>query len=137
MFTLNRNTVFVSDIAEKPIQNAVALLERDRDKVFVETEKPGGCVMLVRKSMARTFSEEDEEDTGRQKERVLVEERYKISVCSDKIVIYAQGELGFVYGLLYISEKYMGIQPFWFWMDQNIETKKKPTVFTRHRKASK
>lgn len=128
MFTLNRNTVFVSDIAEKPVQNAVALLERDRDKVFVETEKPGGCVMLVKKSMARTFSEEDEEDTGWQKERVLVEERYKISVCSDKIVIYAQGELGFVYGLLYISEKYMGIQPFWFWMDQNIETKKKVLV---------
>lgn len=128
MFTLNRNTKFVSDIAEKAVQNAVAILERDRDKVFVETEKPGGCVVLVKKNMAQSFLEESNSYAEQQKERILAEERYKISVCSDKIVIYAQGELGFVYGLLYISEQYMGIRPFWFWMDQTIETKKKTLI---------
>ena len=27
----------------------------------------------------------------------------------------------FIYGLLYISEKFIGIKPFWFWLDQKIE----------------
>ncbi len=127
MFTLNRNTSFVPEIATGPVLEAVAMLERDRDKTFVETEKPGGSVVLIKKSMLRSLPEESSK-AAKQRERILSEERYKISVCADKIMIYAQGDLGFVYGLLYLSEHYMGIHPFWFWMDQNLEPKKKALV---------
>ena len=35
----------------------------------------------------------------------------------------AADDLGFVYALLKISEKYLDIKPFWFWLDQKIEKK--------------
>lgn len=41
----------------------------------------------------------------------------------------ARGDLGFVYGLLYISEKYLGIQPFWFWADQTITKRDSLNIF--------
>lgn len=130
MFTLNRNTKFIADGASKPVVNAIAMLERDRDKAFAETEKAGGSVVLVKKSMTRVVpgAEDAVSVKEQQKERILAEERYKINVSADKLVIYAQGDLGFVYGLLYLSEHYMGIQPFWFFMDQNIEPKKKAAI---------
>lgn len=129
MFTLNRNTNFITEIKTTPVQNAIAMLERDRDKVFAETDKPGGSVILVQKNMTKNVVAIGEDDKKlQQKERFLAEERYKINVSSDKIVIYAQGDLGFIYGLLYLSEHYMGIRPFWFWMDQNIDQKKKVQI---------
>lgn len=39
----------------------------------------------------------------------------------DTLIIGASDELGFVYALLYISEKYLDIQPFWFWNDQKFQ----------------
>lgn len=128
MFTLNRNTIFTIENTSVPVRNAISLLERDRDRVFAETKKPGGSVVLVQKSMARSIPETEESEQQRKRERYLEEERYKISVSADKIVIYAQGSLGFIYGLLHLSEQYMGIRPFWFFMDQNVEQKKKVMV---------
>lgn len=128
MFTLNRNTNFITEITTVPVKNAVSLLERDRDRVFVETEKTGGSVVLVQKSMARSIPEPETSEKQRQREQYLEKERFKISVSSDRIVIYAQEELGFIYGLFYLSEYYMGIRPFWFWMDQKIEQKKKVVI---------
>ena len=128
MFTLNRNTTFISENASVSVQNAITMLERDRDKVFVETEKPGGSILLVQKSMVRSVQEPEMSEKQRQRERYLEKERYTISVSADRIVLYAQGDLGFIYGLLYLSEYYMGIRPFWFWMDQNMEQKKKVNV---------
>jgi hypothetical protein len=34
--------------------------------------------------------------------------------------ITAADDLGLVYGILYFSRKYLGIQPFWFWADQSV-----------------
>lgn len=128
MFTLNRNTTFISENTTIPVRNAISMLERDRDRVFVATDKPGGSVVLVQKSMARSIPEPEASEKQQLREHYLEEERYKISVSPDKIVIYAQGPLGFIYGLLHLSEQYMGIRPFWFWMDQTIEQKKKAVV---------
>lgn len=128
MFTLNRNTQFITEHTTVPVRNAISLLERDRDRIFVETGHPGGSVVLVQKSMARSIPEPEASEIQQMKERYLEEERFKINVSSDKIVIYAQGDLGFIYGLLHLSEVYMGVRPFWFWMDQVFEQKKKATV---------
>ena len=130
MFILNRNTKFIAEQASMPVKHAIAMLERDRDSVFVETAKTGGSVVLVKKSMMRELQEfaSDTSVKQKQRERILAEERYKINVSEDKIVIFAQGDLGFVYGLLYLSEHYMGIRPFWFFMDQKVEQKKKVVI---------
>ncbi len=128
MFTLNRNTIFTTEITTIPVRKAISLLERDRDRVFVETNKPGGSVVLVRKNMARSILEPGASEKQKLRERFSEEERYTINVSADKIIIFAQGDLGFIYGLLHLSEHYMGIRPFWFWMDQNIEQKKKATI---------
>lgn len=125
MFTFNKNTNFITEITSVPVQNAIAMLERDRDRVFANTSKPGGSVVLVQKSMARSIPESEESQSLRQREHYLTEERFKINISEDKIVIYAQSDLGFIYGLLYLSEHYLGIRPFWFFMDQTIEQKKK------------
>lgn len=128
MFTFNRNTNFIAENASVPVRKAISLLERDRDKVFMNSSKPGGSVVLVQKSMVRSVLEPEEPEEQRLRENHLAGERYKISISADKIVIFAQGDRGFIYGLLYISETYLGVRPFWFFMNQKMEQKKKVSV---------
>lgn len=128
MFTLNQNTNFIAELTDVPVRNVITWMERDRDKVFAASSQPGGSIVLVPKSMTRCIPEPEEADRQRQREAALAKERYTISISEDKIVLYAQGELGFIYGLLYLSEHYMGIRPFWFWMDQMVEKKKKVMI---------
>ncbi len=109
MFTLNRKLKILSEVHTKPVQNAIAMLERDRLMAFLPTEEQGGEIRLVRKEG-------------------LGEEEYLLRVTEDAAVILAGDDLGFVYGLLYISEKYLGIKPFWFWMDQQIAQKERVQI---------
>ncbi len=102
-FLLNYNTQIVSDINEKPVVNAVNMLKRDIEKVFNPSSEIQNRVVL-------------------HKADDIADESYKITV-ADEITVTASDNLGFVYGLLYISEKYLGIKPFWFWLDQKIEKK--------------
>ncbi|MGN1115396.1 MAG: glycosyl hydrolase 115 family protein [Candidatus Ornithomonoglobus sp.] len=102
MFILNANTKISYSDSRPAVKNAAAILERDIEKRF----EPSGyeknrIILKSRKGMA--------------------EEDFTLSVTDDEITVSADDELGFVYGLLYISEKFLGIQPFWFWMDQRIE----------------
>lgn len=53
----------------------------------------------------------------------LERESYVIEVGDDIIRIHAGDELGVIYSLLYLSERYLGIAPFWFWNDQTFERK--------------
>ena len=53
----------------------------------------------------------------------LVKEAYEIRVEENKIQIQAGDELGVIYGFLYLSERFLGIAPFWFWNDQTFERK--------------
>lgn len=47
-------------------------------------------------------------------------ENYLIRVEPDKVVILAGDELGVIYALLFLSEKFLGVKPFWFWNDQSF-----------------
>ena len=53
----------------------------------------------------------------------LEKESYVIEVETGKVQIQAGDELGVIYGLLYLSERCLGIAPFWFWNDQTFERK--------------
>ena len=58
-------------------------------------------------------------------------EQYKIRIEDEAtIVIQAGDELGFVYALLFISERFLGIHPFWFWNDQTFTTRKEVLIST-------
>ena len=53
----------------------------------------------------------------------LEAEQYRIEVSEREIVIYGADARSFIYALNMLSEKYLGILPFWFWNDQKIEEK--------------
>ena len=100
---LDINTKIVHGSVSKAVENAADILRRDIKKVFSESRGSGAEIRLC-------------------KAEGIGEEEFIIDVSED-ISISASGELGFVYGLLYISEKFLGIKPFWFWLDQKIERK--------------
>lgn len=97
---INLNTRIHGAPVTAAVKNAVDILNRDIKKRFWPSEESGCGIIL------------EEEKTEN--------EAFTIDVSED-ITVRACDELGFVYGLLYISEKLLGIKPFWFWMDQKIE----------------
>ena len=102
-FLFNLNTKIYTETETKPVMNAINILKRDMAKVFGESDESGNDIYL-------------------KKDDTLDEESYKIDI-AENIVISAADDLGFVYALLKISEKYLGIKPFWFWLDQKIGKK--------------
>ena len=104
MFTWNRNTQIKTQIDTAPVRNAVDILYRDMEKTLKPVSQWCGDILL-------------EEDNS------LGEEQYRIEVKTEQITIYAEDDLGWVYGLLLLSERFLGVKPFWFWMDQTFEQK--------------
>jgi len=102
-FILNYNTIIITDSDSAPIRNIISILARDIKKSFNKTP------LLCNKIRLK-------------KDLELATEVYRIFVGED-IEIFASDDLGFIYGLLKISEEYLGILPFWFWLDQKIEKK--------------
>lgn len=102
VFKLNLNTKIISQINTKPVQYAVKMFTRDMAKVLTEGEE--NTIILAY-------------------EPSLKAEDYVVRFSEDNktMTIYASEDLGFVYALLYISETFMYVDPFWFWMDQTIE----------------
>ena len=105
MFNLSGNTKIVSKEYSKPVENAIHILSRDMSKVFFESTYDTNYIQLLR-------------------DETVEEERFIIHV-EEEIRILAKDDLGFIYGILYISEKFLGIKPFWFWMDQTITQRDK------------
>lgn len=85
----------------RPVMRFIRILERDRDKAFTESVFPQSAVVLI-------------------PEPKEIPEQFRVLVSSDQIEIRAGDDLGFIYGILYISEHYLNIRPFWFFMDQEI-----------------
>lgn len=86
---------------QEAVLGAAAILERDISKRFLPSFLPGNRIDLTPGPAGGP-------------------ERFRIEV-SDTMRIFAEDELGAVYGLLYISERFLDIKPFWFWMDQDIK----------------
>lgn len=58
-----------------------------------------------------------------EKTAAVAAEAYRIQVENDRIHIFASDDLGVIYALLFLSEKFLGILPFWYWNDQKLEKK--------------
>ena len=99
---ISSNTKITYSDDRAAVKNAVAILRRDIEKCFNKTDRGANEIELKKKNG-------------------IADEDFILTVTEDKMTIVADDELGFVYGLLYISKEFLGIQPFWFWMDQRIE----------------
>ena len=106
-FVINAGTRIEYDGADSAVINAVNILSRDIKKKFTDPTH-GNTIKLTRDAS-------------------LGDEEFIVTV-GETITVTASDSLGFVYGLLYISEKFLGILPFWFWMDQKIEKTDEITV---------
>jgi len=105
-FVLNKNTAIQYDMTDKPVLNGVKILRRDMDKILVGKGVKNKIIL---------------------KKADMESESFVIDV-GENMTVSAGDELGFVYGLLYISEHFLGVKPFWFWLDEDIKTKREAAI---------
>jgi len=108
MFLLNANTNIQHSFSAPSIIHAVKILRRDMNRSFVPSNYADNQIIL--KEVPQTEPE-----------------AWKLLIEKD-MIIEAADDLGFVYALLFISEKFLNIKPFWFWMDQKIEKRAYITI---------
>ena len=105
-FILTRNTRVETKLDTEPVRRAILRFYRDLEMTLLEEGEPeeGGIIELR---------------TGK-----MQPEEFKIQAeNSRRLALTAGGDLGFVYGLLYLSRNFLGILPFWFWNDQKFQKK--------------
>ncbi|MDR0637338.1 MAG: glycosyl hydrolase 115 family protein [Spirochaetaceae bacterium] len=104
-FTLNLNTGILFDYeADKSASHAASILRRDMEKSLEASRAQGNAIRIV------------------MREGETPEEGWVIEVTPDAMTVRCADSLGCVYALLFISERFLGVAPFWYWNDQ---------VFTR------
>ncbi|MBQ2802594.1 MAG: glycosyl hydrolase 115 family protein [Lachnospiraceae bacterium] len=118
MFIFSRNTQIIAEKVSVAVQNAIQILKRDCDKSFMASDCPINKIIL--QCAKECLEKEKVLEEAKAQEGALCDEQFLLKVTEKQISITAKDDLGFIYGLLYISEKYLGIKPFWFWMDQRI-----------------
>lgn len=99
--TLNTGIVFNGE-NNKPILNAISILRRDMGKTLENSQAQSNRILIVLP------------------EKEISDESWIIEVTANEITIRCADTLGCVYALLFISEKFLGITPFWFWNDQIV-----------------
>lgn len=101
-FIINSRVQIQSEVGGKPVEGAIRRFYRDVEMTVLKSDEPGGTILLRKQDMEP--------------------EQYRICVAeSDELVIWAGDDLGFIYGLLYLSETYLGVPPFWFWNDVSFD----------------
>lgn len=103
-FRLDAGVLITGEYDSEPLKGAVNRFYRDID-MALETK--------------------EDHKTGRQeivlKRCEMEAESFIIRVRSASgILIEVADDLGFIYAFLYISSRYLGIRPFWFWNDQKF-----------------
>ena len=89
-FIFSLNTELHNPFREAPIKNAVSMLERDMHKCLTNAVGPRNAITLV-------------------KDGQMAEESYQVAVADEsRMTVTAGDDLGFVYGLLSISEALSG-----------------------------
>ncbi|WP_206438425.1 glycosyl hydrolase 115 family protein [Paenibacillus whitsoniae] len=100
-----------------PVQHALRMLFRDFASVLGAgpelVDDPAQAEIIVRQAV-------DADACPPYPEAFAIRFTAAAETGESVLTIVARDDLGFVYGLLYLSEKNLGIQPFWFWADQTI-----------------
>lgn len=115
-FRLNGNVKIGGETGTEPVRRAIDRFYRDMGMTL--EQKPdmdlaaGGMILLVSSPAVSPAG------LG------ISAEEYRIQVVDpSKLVIEAGGDLGFIYGLHFLSQEFLGVQPFWFWNDQTFVKK--------------
>lgn len=105
-FELNRNVSVEYDKCSVSIVKAAERFFRDMEMTLCKTDRKGRKIFLhvIEKKM----------EIGDYK--IYFDEK-------ENMQIEAYDDLGIIYALLYLSEVYLEIQPFWFWNDQEFTEK--------------
>ncbi|HJC92310.1 MAG TPA: glycosyl hydrolase 115 family protein [Candidatus Mediterraneibacter excrementigallinarum] len=97
---LTINTEIITEFEDDSVCYAVAALQRDMRNALSDTDRPGVRIRL---------------EHGR-----IPEECFEIKLSGDELQIRASSPLGIIYGVYKISREFLGVQNFWFWMDQKF-----------------
>lgn len=112
-FCLNKDTrIELAKVpVTKPVERAAARLKRDMNLVLSDT----GVHSVIRLVFSPMEAEEYQ----------IFFPEAENTPDWNVMVLSAGDDLGFVYGLNYISETWLQIEPFWFWNDQKITNKER------------
>lgn len=103
-FELNAGTKLQNEAGKNiAIEKACVRFRRDMSMTLTPSVEKGNIIVLRQKDLGR--------------------EQYGIEITEETIVIYGTEPRSFIYALNLLSEKYLGILPFWFWNDQKPERK--------------
>ncbi|CAH1195500.1 hypothetical protein PAECIP111892_02052 [Paenibacillus auburnensis] len=112
-----RVLIQVPPVLTSPVKHALRILARDLEAVLGSepewvTDGPEPAQLHIR------LAEEQDHCEARPEGFCF---RFESGDDGSRLNIIGSDELGIVYGILEFSRRYLGIQPFWFWMDQTIE----------------
>lgn len=82
------------------VDRAIKRFQKDISMSLKEKKEENGAINLIKEKVSN--------------------ECFHIYFENGEMCLAANDELGFIYGLFYISESYLGVQPFWFWNDQSF-----------------
>lgn len=108
-FQLTAETKITCNLLDsKPLKNILKIFQRDLAKKLLPEPTAAASMIAV--------------DVNQKYSNFLAEEQFRISFPTEQqLLIQSRDELGAIYGLLYLSKEFLGIQPFWFWHDQVIQ----------------
>lgn len=116
VFVMDRNTLFyLPQVLTPPVEHAVRILFRDFEKVLGTAPKT--CDDIHSASVIVEYASEDDPIRHRPEAFAV---RFENAGGGSFPVMHICGsdDLGVIYGLLYISREYLGVEPFWFWADK-------------------
>ncbi|GGH86931.1 hypothetical protein JOD43_003700 [Pullulanibacillus pueri] len=117
---IDQNTIIrPPESISSPVQHALNMIRRDHEKVFGKipelTNSPSAAPdLIVRYALP-------EDRCPNWPETFCF--RFHLINGKWTMHIIGQDDLGIIYGLLYYSQHYLGVDPFWFWADLPISTK--------------
>ncbi|HYH02250.1 MAG TPA: glycosyl hydrolase 115 family protein [Bacillota bacterium] len=105
--------VILPDPLTSPVRHAWEMLRRDMEKVLEQTSE----AVEIPSEIFVTYTEPGDPIHG-------LPERFMIRFVTGqgeslpRMEVVGSDDLGLVYGLLHLSEVYLGVDPFWFWADR-------------------
>lgn len=141
MFILQRSLIFdvPKNCDSQPVRHALASLRRDLNACLLpnetKTNEAEEKAKRADKSRAQKISENPAPACLHLQKKDVPAESYVVTVSAKSISLTAGDPLGFVYGIYAISKNFLGVLPFWFFMDQPFspvpfKTIKEGTVLT-------
>ncbi len=100
-FLFSLKTKIIADENSAPLRNAVSILKRDMEAVLSGEGKENEIRVILSSEIAK--------------------ETYRAKVTPDAVQLICGDDLGGVFALLSVSERFLGIRPFDWWMDRMPE----------------